>query len=107
MTVLSTLHRPIARKEPIVQHPTAPEDDEPTTKLPDLELSTFDGTHPSEWPSFWQTFEANIDARKKLTPRDKLSYLNGVLKGTAKLISTKYPVVGSNYPFVVQALKDR
>ena len=47
-------------------------------KLPCIKLETFDSTF-AHWKSFWDNFDANINALKDISNVDKFAYLKGVL----------------------------
>ena len=73
-------------------------------KLPNIELEKFDGTF-SQWTSFWDSFDANINSRKDVSDVDKFAYLKGVLVGNAKERIKNFPVTNENYAKVIEILK--
>ena len=49
-------------------------------KLPKIALLLFDGKY-TEWTSFWDQFQASVDADSSLSGSQKLNYLKSSLKG--------------------------
>src|SRR5207253_11128534 len=49
-----------------------------SAKLPKIQIAKFDGSL-TDWPRFWDQFEASIDSNKFVAAVDKYSYLRSLL----------------------------
>uniref|UniRef100_A0A914HTS3 Integrase catalytic domain-containing protein n=1 Tax=Globodera rostochiensis TaxID=31243 RepID=A0A914HTS3_GLORO len=78
----------------------------PTINLPALQLPDFDG-HEANWPSFWAAFSHTIHDNPSLTGGQKLTYLVGRLRGSARTLVDGFTLTDHNYPIVVDLLKGR
>lgn len=74
--------------------------------LPTLGLLTFDGNN-ANWASFMQNFADNIGNNRSLSDAQKLAYLIGQLRGSARAMTDGYHVINENYQPVLDALKSR
>lgn len=75
-------------------------------KLPKLHLPSFDGT-VTEFTSFWEQFEAQVDSNPDIPEVTKYSYLMSVLKGDARSCINGLPISAANYATAVKLLKER
>ncbi|RLC02303.1 MAG: hypothetical protein DRI57_30210, partial [Deltaproteobacteria bacterium] len=73
--------------------------------LPKINLPEFNG-NPTEWTSFWESFEAVIDSTDLPTIR-KFTYLRSLLKGSAKTCIEGLSLTASQYQPAVDLLKNR
>ncbi|KAL3108239.1 hypothetical protein niasHT_018647 [Heterodera trifolii] len=89
----------------LVQPPQAPAI-RPMINLPALQLPDFDGFE-GNWPSFWAAFGHTIHDNSSLTGAQKLTYLVGRLRGSARTLVDGFSLTDHNYPIVVDLLKGR
>lgn len=75
-------------------------------KLPKLVLETFSG-EPSQWQSFWNSYESAIHQNEELSDVDKFNYLKGLLKGSAASTIAGLPLSKDNYAAAVELLQQR
>ncbi|KAL3108242.1 hypothetical protein niasHT_018650 [Heterodera trifolii] len=78
----------------------------PIVPLPTMGLMDFDGT-PSRFESFFANFRDNVNSRTDLSPAQKLRYLLGQLKGSARDLTMGYELTDANYVIVKEALTTR
>jgi hypothetical protein len=78
----------------------------PQIKLPPLQLPDFDGEDVN-WPTFWVAFSHTIDSNLALPDAQKLTYLVGRLKGSARPLVDGFALTDANYDIVVKLLKGR
>lgn len=78
----------------------------PKINLPALQLPDFDG-NVNGWFSFWAAFEHAIHQNSGLTGSQKLTYLVGRLRGSARVLVEGFALTDGNYPIVVDLLKGR
>ena len=74
-------------------------------KLPKITLPEFFGD-ATEWPTFWDLFEANVDSTD-MSAIVKFSYLNTLLKGDARAVTSGLKLTAVNYPVAVSLLRNR
>lgn len=74
--------------------------------LPKPHLLTFDGSI-KDWPAFWQSFTDNVANNPTISDAQRLSFLIGQLKGSARDMAMGYPLVDGSYKSVVDSLKNR
>ena len=74
------------------------------TKLPELQLLTFDGTIEN-WPSFFNSFTSRIDQHEGLSPVQKLEYLRAALTGKAVSCIQSLATTDANYASAIDILK--
>ena len=75
-------------------------------KLPQLTLPTFDGK-VTDWPSFWDSFNATIHSCKGISKIDKFKYLSSCLIGEAKETLTGFNLTDVQYDQAIEHLKSR
>ena len=75
-------------------------------KLPRLTLPTFDGKI-TEWPSFWDSFNATINSSKEISDVDKFKYLSSCLQGEAKETLKGFSLTDKQYEPAMKHLKSR
>ena len=75
-------------------------------KLPRLTLPTFDGK-VTEWPSFWDSFNATIHSSKEVSNIDKFKYLISCLTGDAKETLKGFSLTDDQYEQAIEHLKSR
>lgn len=75
------------------------------TKLPQLELSKFNGDI-LRWPEFWDRFHSTIDSQQ-LSDADKLAYLQASLGCETLAAIEGLDTTNQNYAVAVSILKDR
>ena len=75
-------------------------------KLPVYDLPRFSGNY-SDWPSFWDQFDASVDSRGNLSDVHKLIYLRGCLVGDALDIIKPLPTREDSYRTALQLLRQR
>ena len=75
------------------------------SKLPDLQLSTFDG-QITEWNGFWERFQSQVGSLQDLPQSSKFTYLVGQLRGEA--LKTVQGIIPSeqNYSVLETTLKE-
>ena len=74
--------------------------------LPVYDLPRFSGNY-SDWPSFWDQFDASVDSRGNLSDVHKLIYLRGCLVGDALDIIKPLPTREDSYQTALQLLRQR
>lgn len=75
-------------------------------KLPMLDLHSFSGDR-LKWKEFWDAFESSVHNNTKLTPNEKLTYLNSKLVGEAKSTISGLSISNENYVVAVKLLHER
>ena len=75
-------------------------------KLPKHEIRKFSG-HIYEWQDFWDAFSSAVYHNEDLADMDKLKYLRGYLKGSARSVIAGVPTTESSYATAVELLKKR
>ena len=75
-------------------------------KLPKLVLRTFSG-EPSQWQSFWNSYESAIHQNEELSDVDKFNYLKSLLKGSAESTIAGLSISSANYTAAVELLEQR
>ncbi|XP_076379682.1 uncharacterized protein LOC143259841 [Megalopta genalis] len=75
-------------------------------KLPEMRLSTFDGTLEN-WTSFYDLFSSMIDRNEDLTPVQRLQYLRSTLTGKAAACIQSLQTTDVNYLDAIETLKDK
>ncbi|XP_073955010.1 uncharacterized protein [Choristoneura fumiferana] len=86
-------------------NPTVNNNQKLSSKLPKLDLPTFDG-NLLRWQEFWDQYKSNIHERN-LPDVDKLLYLKASLQGSAKKVIEGLESTNKNYHIAVQALRER
>lgn len=82
-------------------------DSESTSKLPKLEVPTFDGD-VLHWRQFWEQFDVSIHRRSRLTNAEKLVYLQQAVKGGSACSAIEgLSRSGDQYDEAVECLKAR
>eukprot|EP00794_Sanderia_malayensis_P001767 gene1767-biopygen1613 len=75
------------------------------SKLPDLQLPTFDGKI-TDWHGFWERFQTQVGSLSDLPASSKFTYLIGQLRGEAlKTVQGIIPS-GDNYAILEETLKE-
>ena len=75
-------------------------------KLQKIPLPEFSGD-PTQFTSFWDCFQSQVDDQPDLAPVDKFRFLKGLLKGNAADTVAGIQVTNDNYVHAVHALKER
>ena len=75
-------------------------------KLPKLTLSRFDGD-PTQWETFWDSFQSTIDGNTELSNIDKLKYLQNSLIGEAAQTIAGLQIKSENYSEATELLEKR
>ena len=81
-------------------------DDKPHQYLEKTKLKKFTGII-SDWPSFWQLFEALIHSRSDIEPIIKFNYLRNYLSGEPEELIRSLRLTAENYQPAVQLLLNR
>ncbi len=82
-------------------------DSESSSKLPKLNVPTFDG-EVLHWQQFWEQFHVSIHSRKGLSDAEKLVYLQQAIKqGSARSAIEGLSQSGEQYKEAVDCLKNR
>lgn len=77
------------------------------SKLPNIEISSFDGRDFTKFKPFLDLFTALIDNNKSLSNIQKLFYLRKYLLGDALSVIVNLPVVNESYPEALALLRKR
>lgn len=77
------------------------------SKLPNIEISTYDGKDFTQFKPFMDLFTALIDNNKSLSDIQKLFYLRKYLQGEALSVIVNLPMVNESYPEALTLLKKR
>ena len=90
---------------PVSNIPTLSNTSTLRSKLPDLQLPTFDG-QITEWNGFWERFQSQVGTLKDLPKSSKFTYLIGQLRGEA--LKTVQGIIPSeqNYSVLEETLKE-
>ena len=75
-------------------------------KLPTVALQKFCGIF-TEWPSFWDYFDATINKNECISTVDKFKYLLSSLEGEAKETLTGFKITEAHYTEAIKHLKER
>ena len=75
-------------------------------KLPKLSLTIFDG-NPTQWITFWDSFQSTIHEHPDLSNVDKLKYLQKSLVGDAAHTIAGLQITHENYDEAIQLLEKR
>ena len=75
-------------------------------RLPKLSLKSFSGK-PTEWQSFWDSYNAAVHSNEHLSKVDKFNYLKSLLEGPAASAITGFALTDENYETAVQLLEER
>ena len=78
----------------------------PQIKLPKLSLKKFGGD-PTQWMTFWDSFDSSIHSNPTLSDIDKFNYLVSFLESTAAESIGGLTPTSSNYKEAVDTLKGR
>ena len=78
----------------------------PRVKLPKLVLKKFGGD-PTDWTTFWDSFESAVHMNPDLTGMDKFNYLHSLLERTAAEAISGLKVTAANYEEAISILKKR
>lgn len=78
-----------------------------TCKLPNIEISTFDGKDFAQFKPFMDLFNAVIDRNNSLSNVQKLFYLRKYLTADALAVIINLPLVNESYPEAIKLLKKR
>ena len=76
------------------------------TRLPKHSLPTFSGD-PLRWQSFWDSFDAAINANTGLSGVQKFNYLRELVQGDAARVIAGFSLTDDNYTHSVDLLKGR
>ena len=90
-------HTPVSSHEP--QAPIA-------VKLPKLEIKKFSG-NPSQWRSFWDSFQAAVGKHPHIEDVQKFNFLKGLVEGRAAAAISGLGLSSGNYNQAVSILSDR
>ena len=77
------------------------------TKLPHIDIPTFDGKCLNNFKPFLDIFTAVIDKNTNLSDVERLFYLRNYLKGEAFTLINTLPIVNSSYKDALDILKNR
>lgn len=77
------------------------------TKLPNINIPSFDGKNLSEYKPFIDLFEAVVDKNSNLSNVERLFYLKSYLKGEALNLITNLPLINESYSEALAILKKR
>ncbi|CAB3249257.1 unnamed protein product [Arctia plantaginis] len=77
------------------------------SKLPNVDIPTFDGKDFTKFKPFYELFMAVIDNNKTLTDVQKLFYLRTYLEEEALSVIINLPLVSTSYKEALQLLKKR
>ncbi|KAI5651352.1 pao retrotransposon peptidase domain-containing protein [Phthorimaea operculella] len=86
---------------------TKPVLDNSSSKLPTIDIPTFNGKDFTKFKSFMDLFDALIDKNKSLTDVQKLFYLRKYLTEDALSVIINLPVVNESYTEALTLLKKR
>eukprot|EP00794_Sanderia_malayensis_P018541 gene18541-biopygen15622 len=75
------------------------------TKLPDLQITKFQGTH-LDWVRFWNIFQTQIDSAP-MSETAKLSYLKELVTPKVRITIDKLPVTSEGYAKAKEILEQR
>ena len=75
-------------------------------KLPKLSLPHFNG-NPTQWTTFWESFESTIHNNTDLSSIDKLKYLQTSLSGEAAQTISGLQITNENYDEAIELLEKR
>eukprot|EP00794_Sanderia_malayensis_P008645 gene8645-biopygen6924 len=75
------------------------------TKLPDLQITKFQGTH-LDWVRFWNIFQAQIDSAP-MSETAKFSYLKELVTPKVRITIDKLPVTSEGYAKAKKILEQR
>ena len=75
-------------------------------KLPTLTLQSFTGK-VTEWPGFWDSFNATINSNNGMSKVDKFKYLLSTLQGDAKESLRGFNITDAHYEEAIKHLKSR
>ena len=75
-------------------------------KLPKLEIKKFSG-NPSQWRSFWDSFQAAVGKHSHIEDVEKFNFLKGLLEGKAAMAISGLELSNENYKEAVSLLSDR
>lgn len=78
-----------------------------TTKLPHINIPTFDGKNLSKYKPFYDMFIAVIDKNVQLSEVEKLFYLRNYLKGEALSLVNNMPITNASYKEALNILDKR
>ena len=78
----------------------------PQVKLPKLQLSSFSGD-PTQWTSFWDSFQSAIHNNEQLSEIEKFNYLNSLLERSAREAISGFALTAANYHEAISTLKKR
>ena len=90
-------HTPVSSHEP--KAPIA-------VKLPKLEIKKFSG-NPSQWRSFWDSFQAAVGKHPHIEDVQKFNFLKGLVEGRAAAAISGLELSSGNYNQAVSILSDR
>ncbi|XP_031352551.1 uncharacterized protein LOC116177665 [Photinus pyralis] len=91
----------VSKKSGVVSGPV------PTTKLPNVNIPTFNGSSLNEYKPFFDLFSAVVDRNINFSEVEKLFYLRSYLKGEALSLITNLPVTNESYKEALKLLDDR
>ncbi|XP_066916600.1 uncharacterized protein [Clytia hemisphaerica] len=77
-----------------------------SVKLPKLEIKKFSG-NPSQWRSFWDSFQAAVGKHSYIEDVQKFNFLKGLLEGRAAMAISGLELSDKNYKEAVSLLSDR
>ena len=75
-------------------------------KLPKLILKRFSGD-PTNWMTFWDSFESAVHTNPDLTSMDKFNYLHSLLDKSAAEVVSGLKLTGANYEEAISILRKR
>ena len=75
-------------------------------KLPKLSLPHFNG-NPTQWTTFWDSFQSTIHSNVDLSNVDKLKYLQTSLSGEAAQTISGLQITNDNYEEAIELLEKR
>ena len=101
LCLMEELQEKLAEVKYVVQRPTLSSPPAVTgsatrVKLSKLDLPLFDGKY-AKWTSFWDQFNASVDAEPSLVDSQKLNYLKRALRGEASKVISELSITDDNY----------
>lgn len=77
------------------------------SKMPEIVIEKFTGSHQSNWCSFFDIFKALVLDNTDLADIQKMIYLKSNLHGEPLKLIENLPLIAGNLPVAIKILKDR
>ncbi|XP_073955673.1 uncharacterized protein [Choristoneura fumiferana] len=97
----------MAGRQTVEQSSSSSSNNNCSVKLPNIEISSYDGKDFTKYRPFMDLFMAVIDKNKSLSDIQKLFYLRKYLLGDALSVIINLPMVNESYPEALALLKKR